>query len=142
PGSYFLVSGLAMLLAFPFFLAVLWTPFPWAWLFIFLACFLLMFNTGPSNTILANITHPAVRAQGFALNILVIHLLGDAISPTIIGAIADSYKVDGRSNMNAGFLAVSAMILLGGILWLAGVPFLARDTARAPTRLDEPRRSK
>jgi MFS family permease len=137
PGSYFLVSGLGMLLAFPFFLAVLWTPFPWTWVFIFLACFFLMFNTGPSNTILANVTHPAIRAQGFAVNIFVIHVLGDAISPTIIGRIADSFSRDGRPDMNAGFLAVSAMILLGGVLWLAGVPFLARDTALAPQRLAE-----
>jgi MFS transporter, Spinster family, sphingosine-1-phosphate transporter len=135
PGSYFLVSGVAMLVALPFFLAVLWAPFPWAWVFIFLACFFLMFNTGPSNTILANVTHPAIRAQAFAVNILIIHLLGDAFSPSIIGGIADRYAVDGRANMDAGFLAVSGMILLGGVLWLAGAPFLARDTALAPKRL-------
>jgi MFS family permease len=137
-GSYFLVSGTAMLLAFPLFLAVLWTPFPWAWVFIFLACFFLMFNTGPSNTILANVTHPAIRAQGFAFNIFFIHVLGDAISPTVIGTIADRFAHDGQKDMNAGFLAVSGTILLGGLLWLAGVPFLGRDTARAPRLLDAP----
>jgi MFS family permease len=67
-GSYFLVSGVAMLLAFPCFLGVLYLPFPIAWIFVFLTCFCLFFNTGPSNTILANVTHPAIRAQGFALN--------------------------------------------------------------------------
>jgi MFS family permease len=136
-GSYFLVSGVAMLLGFPFFLAVLYTPFPLAWVFVFLACFCLFFNTGPTNTILANVTHPAMRAQAFALNILVIHLFGDAISPPIIGWIADTYRKEGRADMNAGFLAVSFMILLGGVLWLVGSFFLARDTARAPHRLDE-----
>lgn len=140
PGSYFLVSGLAMLVAFPLFLAVLYVPFrpfPWAWICIFLACFFLFFNTGPTNTILANVTHPAVRAQAFALNILFIHLCGDAVSPKIIGRIADTYAVGGRANMNAGFLAVSGVILLGGVFWLAGIPFLARDTALAPRRLDQ-----
>jgi MFS family permease len=137
-GSYFLVSGVAMLVAFPLFLAVLWTPFPWAWVLIFLSCFFLFFNTGPTNTILANVTHPALRAPGFAVNILFIHLFGDAVSPTIIGAIADAFKTGDKSNMDAGFLAVSVMVLLGGVFWLAGAPFLARDTARAPTLLDEP----
>jgi MFS family permease len=137
-GSYFLVSGVAMLVAFPLFLAVLWTDFPWAWVFIFLACFFLMFNTGPSNTILANVTHPAIRAQGFAFNIFFIHLLGDAISPTIIGWIGDTFAKEGHKNMYAGFLAVSGTILLGGLLWLAGTPFLGRDTALAPRRLDAP----
>ena len=52
--------------------------------------FFLFFNTGPTNTILANVTHPLLRAPGFALNILVIHLLGDAVSPPIMAAIAAS----------------------------------------------------
>ncbi|HEY7326120.1 MAG TPA: MFS transporter [Gemmataceae bacterium] len=138
-GSYFLVSGLAMLVAFPLFLAVLYVPFPLAWLFIFLACFFLFFNTGPTNTILANVSHPAIRAQAFALNILIIHLFGDAFSPKLMGRIADRFAVGGQANMNAAFLAVSGMILLGALCWLAGTPFLARDTARAPTSLDHPR---
>lgn len=136
-GAYFLVSGFAMFLGFPLFIAVIYAPFPWAWGLIFVACFCLFFNTGPTNTVLANVTHPAVRAQAFALNIFVIHLLGDAVSPTIIGRIArDFHYPDGTPNMNAGFLAVSGMILVGGALWLAGTPFLARDTALAPKRLD------
>jgi MFS family permease len=137
PGSYFLVSGVAMLVAFPFFLAALWAPFPLAWVCIFVTCFFLFFNTGPTNTILANVTHPAIRATGFALNIFVIHLLGDAISPPVIGAIADATAVDGKANMNAGFLAVSGMILLGGVFWLWGTRYLKADTDRAPHSLPE-----
>jgi MFS family permease len=134
-GSYFLISGLSMLVAFPLFLAVLKVDFPWAWILIFLACFFLFFNTGPTNTILANVTHPSLRAQGFAINILIIHLFGDAFSPKIMGRIADRYAVGGQANMDAAFLAVSGIILLGAFFWLAGTPFLARDTALAPTRL-------
>jgi MFS family permease len=129
PGSYFLVSGAAMLVGFPFSVAMLYLPFPWAWLAIFLACFCLFFNTGPTNTILANVTHPSIRASAFALNILVIHALGDVISPLVIGMIADA------SGMNIAFLVVSAMVLIGGILWLWGARYLERDTALAPTRL-------
>src|SRR5262245_48543642 len=61
PGSYFLVSGCAMLLGFPMILGFLYLPFPWAWIFVFLTVFCLFFNTGPTNTILANVTHPSVR---------------------------------------------------------------------------------
>ena len=122
-GSYFLVSGLAMMLGFPLVLLVLWTPFPAAWVFVFLAVFCLMFNTGPTNTILANVTHPSVRASAFALNIFIIHALGDAVSPMIIGFI-NGYT----HNMNAGFLTVSFMFLAAGALWLWGTLYLQHDT--------------
>jgi hypothetical protein len=128
-GSYFLVSGISMMVGFPMVLLVLWAPYPWYWLFVFIACFCLFFNTGPTNTVLANVTHPSVRASAFALNIFVIHALGDAISPTVIGLIASF------SSMDVGFIFVSLAILVGGILWLWGSRYLARDTALAPTRL-------
>jgi MFS family permease len=128
-GSYFLVSAVAMILGFPMLLLFLWVPFPWAWFFVFLTVFCLFFNTGPTNTILANVTHPSVRASGFALNILLIHLLGDAISPPVVGFIAD------QTSMAFGFAVVSFMMLLGGLLWLWGARYLERDTMLAPTRL-------
>jgi MFS transporter, Spinster family, sphingosine-1-phosphate transporter len=130
-GSYFVVSGVAMVVSFPLFLLLPITPFPMAWILIFVTAFCLFFNTGPTNTILANVTHPAIRATAFAMNIFVIHLLGDAISPPLIGAINDF----AGGNMNAGFLAISVTILISGLCWLAGARYLDRDTALAPTRL-------
>lgn len=124
PGSYFLVSGAGMLLGFPCTLAMLYAPFPAAWVFIFLAIFFLFMNTGPSNTALANVTPPAMRATAFALNILVIHLLGDALSPWLIGRIKD------HGTWNEAFFMVSTVMLLAGIIWLASMRWLARDTAR------------
>lgn len=130
PGSYFLVSSVGMLAGFPCFLAMLVTPFPWNWGVIFLLVLCLFLNTGPSNTALANVTHPSMRATAFAINIFFIHMFGDAISPPIMGAISD------RWNMTWSFRAVSVMVLIGGLLWLAASFFLARDTARAPRILD------
>jgi hypothetical protein len=128
-GSYFLVSGAALVLSFPMLLLMIFLPFPYAWIPLVCFVFFLFFNTGPTNTILANVTHPLLRAPGFALNILVIHLLGDAISPAVMGAIA------GVSNLNWAFGFVSVMVLIGGILWLWGTKHLERDTLLAPTRL-------
>ncbi len=132
-GSYFLVSGLGMLVGAPLFLAVLVAPFPFAWVLIFLTEFCLFFNTGPSNTILANVVPPPLRATGFAVNIFVIHALGDAVSPQIIGRINDA----GGGDMNVGFAAVTAAMIVSGIFWTLGAKHLERDTARAPTRLRE-----
>jgi MFS family permease len=121
--SYFLVSGAGVLLGFPATVAMLFVSFPAAWICIFVAVFFLFFNTGPSNTALANVTSPKVRATAFALNIFIIHAFGDAISPPLIGAIRD------RWNMNMGFLAVSGTMLIAGILWFWGAKYLPSDTA-------------
>ena len=123
PSAYFVVSGLAMFAGFPFFLAALYAPFPWIWVFIFLAIFCLFFNTGPTNTILANVIHPAKRPAAFALNIFVIHALGDVISPVVIGLLSDRFH-----DLGTAFLSVGFVILLAGILWLAGGRHLVRDT--------------
>jgi len=124
-GSYFLVSAVGMIVGFPLFLLMLITPFPACWVVIFLAVFCLFFNTGPSNTIIANVTPPNIRATAYAVNILVIHLLGDVISPPIIGKIRDA------TNMSVAFVVVGVMVLVGGVIWLFGAKHLDEDTRRA-----------
>src|SRR6266566_7214490 len=126
-GSYFLVSGIGVMIAFPFSVLMLFTPFPAAWIMMFLAIFFLFFNTGPANTALANVTKPGVRATAFAVNIFIIHLLGDAAAPPLIGAVAD------RTNLNVAFFVVSAMMFVAGVFWFWGAKYLARDTAAIET---------
>lgn len=125
PGAYFLASGVAIFFAFPLTLAFLFVPFPAAWGFLFFTVFFLFFNTGPSNTALANVTHPSIRAAAFALNIFIIHAAGDAISPPLIGWIAGHYT------MNAAFMVVSGMMLVASFFWLIGTKYLQRDTQAA-----------
>lgn len=126
-GSYFVVSAAGMFLGFPFFLLFLYVRFPFAWVCLFLAIFFLFFNTGPSNTILANVTSSSIRATAFALNIFIIHLLGDVISPPIIGWIRDRH----HGEFKPAFQFVSIMMLVGGLAWLCGARYLDRDTIAA-----------
>jgi len=130
-GSYFLVSGAGMLISVPAALIFVFSSFPAAWAFIFVTVFFLFFNTGPTNTILANVVHPSIRATAFAVNILIIHSLGDALSPTVVGAIADRAK-----SLKPGFLLVAAFMALGGLLWLWGARYLKQDTELAASRLE------
>src|SRR5476651_685388 len=113
-----MVSGCGMLLGFPATIAMLYVPFPAAWVCIFVAIFFLFFNTGPSNTALANVTPPGMRATAFALNILVIHLFGDALSPSLIGWIKD------HGTWNMSFFTVSLAMLVAGVIWLCGMKSL------------------
>jgi hypothetical protein len=64
-----------------------------------------------------------VRATAFALNIFVIHFFGDAGAPPLIGFIA------GRTNLDVAFLFISVTMLIAGLVWLAGMKYLERDTA-------------
>ena len=124
PGSYFLVSGWGMFCAFPLFVAMLFTPFPAAWILMFGSVFFLFLNTGPSNTALANVSLPKVRATAFAFNILILHTFGDVPAFPAIGYVA------GHTNWTTAFLVVSGMMLVAAIFWLIGAKFLPRDTAR------------
>jgi MFS family permease len=128
-GSYFIVSAAGIMLSALFIILMIHTAFPFAWVWLFFAVFFLFLNTGPSNTILANVTHPSVRAQAFAMNILIIHALGDAISPPILGAVAGKY------GWNQALYIVAAVMVLGGALWFWGAAYLKRDTDRADNPL-------
>jgi MFS transporter, Spinster family, sphingosine-1-phosphate transporter len=126
-GSYFWVSGIGMLIACPIFVMALYIPFPAAWIAMFVAIFFLFLNTGPSNTALANVALPAVRATAFAANIFVIHALGDVQAFWLLGYIG------GHTNMHVAFLFVSGIIFLSGLAWLIGVKYLPADTAAVET---------
>jgi hypothetical protein len=63
--------------------------------------------------------------MAFAVNIFIIHALGDAAAPPLIGFVAD------RTNMDVAFLVVTATMFIAGVLWLCGAKFLAADTAAA-----------
>lgn len=131
PGSYFMVSAGGMLVGTPLFLAHLYAPFPAAWFLLAAAVFCLFLNTGPANTVLANVTPPRVRATAFALNIFIIHALGDAISPPLLGWISEHFS------MRTGFVTVSIMMALGGAVWLLGIKYLAQDTEGVGARVDD-----
>ena len=93
-GAYFWLSGVSMLGAIPFIaLALFGGLYGWHWLVIFgsilVGLTLAFFNFAPSNTIIVNVTAPRIRAAALAVNLFVIHLLGDIPSPYMMGKIAD-----------------------------------------------------
>ena len=126
PGSYFLVSGAAMLAGFPFFLLTLSAPFPWIWVWVFVAVLLSLLQHRPDEHDPRQRQPALDPRRGFALNILIIHAFGDVISPVVIGVLAD------RWDMNRAFLVVGLMFIAAGILWLMGSRHLARDTRPGP----------
>ena len=62
------------------------------------------------------------------MNLRFIHVLGDVISPVVIGIIQAKYS------LKDAFYFVSAFFILGSVRWSLGARFLARDTELARLR--------
>jgi MFS family permease len=122
-GVYFWLSGVSILAGVPFILAGLTLRDEFA-LFaaLLVGLTLASMNYGPTNTIIINVTDPKIRAAAFAVNIFLIHLLGDIPSPTLIGRVRD---LSGSPFLG---MAVTLPVLgLGGILFCLGAPHLEAD---------------
>ncbi len=110
--SYYFVSAVSMALGIPFLIIALFVPGRAMIPAIAVAAFFLLFNTSPLNAAVINSVGAHIRATAIAVNIFIIHLLGDVPSPTMIGWVAD------RSSLQTGFiLPVTAMGLSAAILF-------------------------
>jgi len=107
------VSAIATLLALPLSVACLADGSP-SVLFptLVLAELLLFMSTGPINSVIVGIVNPAHRASAVALSVLAIHLLGDVVSPPLIGSVSD------RTSLGEAVMLVPAAVGLCGLLWI------------------------
>jgi len=124
--GYLLISGWGFLIGTPFAAwAILAPGLAGCMSAIFVAEFFLFLNTGPLNTVIINVTNPAVRAMAFAVNIFFIHALGDAVSPSILGWLSDQWGL-----RNALLITPCAMVLAGLFCFICG-RFVVQDMAQA-----------
>lgn len=108
PHAYGKLIATAFMTALPVCWIVLYTHQTiGAWVCLTMALILLFVPTGAIAAALVATTKPQVRSMAFAVNIFIIHLLGDAISPTLIGWVSDY-----RNLKTAVFLA-SLMLIPG-----------------------------
>lgn len=88
-----------------------------------LGMLLLFINTSPVNAVIVSCLPASVRASGVALNVLFIHMLGDALSPWWVGQRADALSgrgMDPGEALGRGLLIVVPAIVLSGLaLWWA-----------------------
>jgi MFS transporter, Spinster family, sphingosine-1-phosphate transporter len=110
PTAYLLVSGVGLALSVPCAAAViLLEDRTGAMIAIFLAEVFIFLNTGPLNAIIANVSRSEVRATAYAVNIFIIHALGDAISPAIVGMVSDRVGLSAAFWIAPGALALAAV---------------------------------
>jgi MFS transporter, Spinster family, sphingosine-1-phosphate transporter len=114
-GAYYLVSAISLALGVPTMAFALHSSGRPMEIAILVAGFLLLLNTSPLNAALINAVGPHIRAFALAVNIFVIHLLGDAFSPWIIGRLADRWPLHLALSSTSVALALSAVILYYGM---------------------------
>ncbi len=136
-GGYFWMSGITMLAAVPFILGALVAALfgvPPALIFgcILIGLTLSFLNYGPSNAIVINVTLPKIRAAAFAVNILILHLLGDIPSPYVMGAVSDwvrhgDTEAAKQLSLFWGLSVTIPALVLSGILFCMGTRHLEAD---------------
>lgn len=115
--ALYLVSAWSVILTLPLGALVFFGPAKWSVPALFAAEFFLFLNTGPLNAAIVNSVRAEVRSSAIALNLFLIHMLGDTFSPQIIGAIGD------RTNLRLGLGLTLVTLLISGILLFTGANF-------------------
>ncbi len=125
PGADFVVSGWSLVASILFTLPAVLAPQPWIfWPAMFVTLLLLFVNIGPLNAAMANVLPAELRARGFAVTTMLIHLLGDAASPWLIGEASD------RIGLEIPVLATGCLLAVAGVVLLWGQRTLVADLRR------------
>jgi MFS family permease len=115
PGADFTVSGWSLVGSIVFTVPAVLAPQPMVfWPAMFVTLLLLFVNIGPLNAAMANVLPAELRARGFALTTGLMHLLGDAASPWLIGAASDRIGLEMPVLVTGCLLAVAGVVLLWG----------------------------
>ena len=120
------VSGLGVILALPRAALVIFSGDPALYVpGLVGAVFLLFLNPGVLTAVVVSVAGPWRRARAVALNIVVIHLVGDVPSPFLIGWVSDLW------GLKWGVSLTLAALMAGAALILAALPHLEQDLAAA-----------
>jgi len=122
PGAHFVLSGWSLVASIVFTLPAVLAPSPAIfWPATFITLLLLFMNIGPLNAAMANVLPADLRARGFAVTTGVMHLLGDAASPWLIGVASDAV------GLTLPVLATGSLLVLAGVVLLVDRASLVRD---------------
>lgn len=114
PAALYLLSAWSVLLAAPFALLTFFGPRALMVPGLAAAEFFLFLNTGPLNAAIVNAVSAPVRSTAIAIELFMIHALGDAPSPRIIGWVSD------RASLRMGLAVTLIALLISGAVLLAG----------------------
>lgn len=113
--SYYLISAASMALGVPCMIVALFAKGSVMVPAIAVAAFFLLLNTSPLNAAVINSVGAHIRATAIAVNIFIIHILGDVPSPTMMGWVADRRSLQAAFILPVIAMVVSSLILFYGM---------------------------
>ncbi|MHB0995683.1 MAG: spinster family MFS transporter [Elusimicrobiales bacterium] len=109
--SYFVVGYLSFFLSVPFGVAaILAGSLDLCLAMIFLAEFFIFAYSGPYHAAIVEVVPVTMRSMAFAVDIFIIHALGDAVSPFLLGVVSDS------AGLPVAIFLAMIYLLAGGVI--------------------------
>jgi predicted MFS family arabinose efflux permease len=131
PAGRLLTISLSYALGFPLALAAIFvSSIPLFLVLATSAVFLFTFYFPCVAPLVHQVTRPQLRATAMGLYLLVVHLLGNAVAPVLIGWLSDQ-----TGDLRLGLAAALLLALLGALIGLWGTRFVGRDTQAMLDRL-------
>ncbi len=130
--SYYLVSAASMALGVPVMVVALFAKGRAMVPAIAAAAFFLLLNTSPLNAAVINSVGAHIRVTAIAVNIFIIHILGDVPSPTMMGWVADRRSLQAAFILPVIAMGISSAILFYGMRF---APALRVSEASAAAQL-------
>jgi MFS family permease len=120
-GAPLWVSGLGIVLALPLAAVTIFVNAPALYIPALAgAIFLLFLNPGVLTAVVVSVAGPWRRAQAVALNIVVIHLVGDVPAPLLIGWVSDLGSLTWGVSLTLVALAAGAWLIFMALPHLKG----------------------
>jgi MFS family permease len=111
--AYLWLSAITTLVAAPFVWVALTTDSHSLYMVCMVTAQLCLFlSTGPINAAIINLVLASERATAIALSVFAIHILGDALSPLIVGALSDAFS------LQEAIRILPLAVLIGGFVWI------------------------
>jgi MFS family permease len=129
PSARLLVTGVAFLISAPLLVLSFVVPTLAACVPIFfLGGVCLQAYNGPMSALMQDVVTPDLRAVAVAISLVVAHVLGDAFSPSLVGALSDAL---GNNLAGALRITLPPAILAAGIVCLLGLRRVPADMQAA-----------
>lgn len=132
-GAYYLVSAVGMALGVPVMMVALLAKGRVMVPAIAVAAFFLLLNTSPLNAAVINSVGAHIRATAIAVNIFIIHILGDVPSPTMMGWVADRRSLQAAFILPVIAMGISSAILFYGMRFAPPIRIAGKAASQAPS---------